>query len=523
MDYVKPSRWALKPDASTLAAPGNEQWSNKDMDPVPPEKRTWTVMNYVAYWMSDAWNLAAWESASSMLVIGLSWRQALTATVVGYIIIAAAMVLNGTIGARLHINFPVIARSSFGFWFSYFSVISRVVLSMFWLSIQSYIGSQCIYQMLKAIWPSIARMPNHLPGSAQITSSGMLCYFIFFLVMLSLAFVSPQRLRWLFLAKSIVVPPAWLTLLIWSLVKVPFGTGLITQQASKDGSGLSYAWFSAMNSAIGNYATLAVNIPDFTRYAKNERVQYIQLAVIPPTFTLVCFIGIAVTSAGTTLYGDVLWDPLTLIDRWDNRPAAFFVAASFALATLGTNVSANSLSAANDLTALCPKYINIKRGQVLVVVVSSWALVPWKIANSAQGFLSFMGGYTVFLGPFAGIMVADYWIVHRCKVDVAAMYDPYGRYRYTYGANWRAVVTLLLVVPPNIPGLITSVNTAVNVDGASKVFKFAWLFGFFASVGVYSFLSLAFPAKDTFVDQASSLEDSEKQSSDDGSIGESKA
>ena len=248
--------------------------------------------------------------------------------------------------------------------------------------------------------------------------------------------VSPQKIRWLFVVKSFVVPPAWLAMLIWSFVKVPAKEGLFNQHTALSGSALSYAWLSAMNSALGIYGTLAVNIPDFTvrhfrsvilrisgqssnlthhphlqRYAKNEQAQRVQLLIIPIAFTLVAFTGIAVTSAGIALYGGaVLWDPLRLIDRWDqpdNRAAAFFAALSFALATLGTNVSANSLSAANDMTVLFPRYVNIRRGQVVCAVLGGWALCPWEILASAQGFLAFMNGYTVFLGPFAGIMVAD--------------------------------------------------------------------------------------------------------------------
>ncbi|EIW51596.1 NCS1 nucleoside transporter family [Trametes versicolor FP-101664 SS1] len=512
--WTTPSAWALEREPSSFAPSG--RWSNKDMDPVPPHKRTWSTFNYVAYWVSDAWNAAVWQLASSMLAIGLSWRQALPAIAVGHIIISLVMVLNGTIGARLHVSFPVLNRSSFGFWFSYFTVISRMVLSMFWLGIQAYTGSQCVFQMLKAIWPSIARMPNHLPPDAHITTSGIMCYFLYWLILIPLMFVSPQKIRWFFLLKAVVVPPAWIAILIWSFVKVPASQGLFGQHTHLSGSTLSYAWLSALNSALGIYSTLAVNIPDFTRYAKNERAQYIQLLVIPVAFTLVGFIGIAVTSAGIVLYGSVLWNPLTLINHWDNRPAAFFAAFTFALATLGTNISANTLSAANDMTVLFPKYINIRRGQVITAIVGPWAFVPWEIVTTAQGFLSFMNGYTVFLGPFAGIMVADYWIVHRGRVDVPSMYRPHGRYRYTYGFNWRALATLLVAVPPNLPGLIAAVNPSVHVGGAVKIFDFAWLFGFFVSVTVYSFLSLMFPAKETFLDEAITggepLEDSEADS-----------
>ncbi|KAF9004841.1 NCS1 nucleoside transporter family [Hymenopellis radicata] len=501
----KPSKWALEPSPSTFAP--TSKWSNKDMDPVAPEDRTWSTRNYVAYWISDATNTAVWELASSMLAVGLSWRQALPAIAVGHVIISIVMVLNGTVGARLHVAFPVLNRSSFGFWFSYFSVISRVILSMFWFGIQTYTGSECVYQMLKAIWPSTARIPNHLAEGAGITSVGMMCYFLYWLLQFPFMLVSPQRIRHLFMAKAIIVPFAWLAILIWAMVKAPPRVSLEPKHAIIGGSDLSWAWLSALNSALGIYATLAVNIPDFTRYAKNERAQYVQLAIIPTVFTLIGFCGIAVTSAGEVLYGETLWDPLQLIDRWDNRAAAFFAAFSFFLATLGTNISANSLSAANDMTVLFPRYINIRRGQVICAIIGGWALCPWEILATGQGFLTFMSGYTVFLGPFSGIMVADYWLVHKCKVDVPAMYDPHGRYRYWNGINWRAVVAMLCSVPPSMPGLIHSINNSITVGNVSHVFDIAWLYGFFVSLILYWGLSSFFPATETYLDLADHGED----------------
>ncbi|KZT24924.1 NCS1 nucleoside transporter family [Neolentinus lepideus HHB14362 ss-1] len=501
-NLTKPSAWVLEPEPSTFA-PGST-WSNKDMDPVPPHKRTWSTWNYIAYWISDATNVAVWELASSMLAIGLSWRQALPAIAVGHIIISIVMVLNGTIGARLHIPFPVLNRSSFGFWFSYFSVISRVVLSMFWFGIQTYTGSEAVTQMIKAIWPSYGHLPNHLSPGANITTQGMVSYFIYWLIQFPLMMVSPQRIRWLFVAKAAIVPAAWIAMLIWAFVKVPAGSagGLLSQHTELSGSSLAWAWLSALNSALGIYSTLAVNIPDFTRYAKDERAQYVQLIIIPVAFTLVGFIGLGVTSAGILLYGQVLWDPLLLINQWDNRAAAFFASCTFMLATLGTNISANSLSAGNDISVLFPKYLNIRRGQVICAFVGGWVLCPWEILASATGFLSFMNGYTVFLGPFAGIMVTDYWLVHHCKVDVPAMYNPHGRYRYIGGFNWRAVLAILVSVPPNLPGLISSINTKIKVGGGVYLFDIAWLLGFTLASVVYYVSSTLFPARETYMDEA---------------------
>ncbi|EJD04733.1 cytosine-purine permease [Fomitiporia mediterranea MF3/22] len=494
----KRETWELKPEPSTFAP--NSAYSNRDMDPVPPHLRTWTTLNFIMYWISDAANVAVWELASSMLAIGLSWKQALPAIAVGHVIIAVVMVANGTIGARLHVPFPVLNRSSFGFWFSYFSVISRVVLSMFWFSVQTFTGSESVYQMLKAIWPSLAKMPNHLSPGAHITTSGMLCYILYWLIQFPFMFVSPQKIRWLFVAKGIIVPIAWLAMLIWSFVKVPTGEGLLVQSANVSGSKLSWAWLSALNSALGIYATLAVNIPDFTRYAKTERDQYVQLIIIPTVFTFCGFVGIAVTSAGASLYGTVLWDPLTLIDKWDNRAAAFFASFAFCLATIGTNISANSLCAGNDMTALCPKYINIRRGQIICAILGGWALCPWEILASAPSFLSFMNGYSVFLGPFAGIMVTDYWLLHRGNVDVPSMYRPHGRYRYFNGVNWRAALALLVSVTPNMPGLINSINPNIKIGNSVHVFDVAWIFGFFSASVVYYAASVLFPARETLLD-----------------------
>ncbi|KAI0309765.1 permease for cytosine/purines, uracil, thiamine, allantoin-domain-containing protein [Amylostereum chailletii] len=280
---LKAETWRLEPEPSTFAP--SSAWSNKDMDPVPLHLRTWRTINYVAFWISDAANPAIWELASSMLAIGLSWRQVLPAIAVGNILVGIIMVLNGTIGARLRVPFPVLNRSSFGFWLSYFGVVSRVITAMFWFGIQTYTGSEAMYQMLKAVWPSFAHLPNTLPPSAHITSSGLLAYLLYWLLQFPFLMVSPQRIRWLFLAKAAVVPPAWLAMLIWALVKVPPSTGFLGQHAQVSGASFRWGWLSAVNATLSLSSTYVVNIPDFTRYAHSVRGQNIQGILIPLAFT----------------------------------------------------------------------------------------------------------------------------------------------------------------------------------------------------------------------------------------------
>jgi nucleobase:cation symporter-1, NCS1 family len=223
--------------------------------------------------------------------------------------------------------------------------------------------------------------------------------------------------------------------------------------------------------------------------------------MLPVFFTFISFIGIASSSAGSVHYGVVEWDPMALVAHWDSRAARFFAAFSFALAALGVNISANSLSAANDLMALMPRYINIRRGQILTAIIC-WALVPWKILASAGSFLNFMAAYAIFLGPIASIMLFDFWVVHKRRYDTVALYDPDGIYRYTGGVNWRAIIAFLAGVAPSLPGFINGIDNDVDVGVGVHPYQFGWLLGFVGTTIVYLTLSFVFPAKETFIDKA---------------------
>jgi NCS1 family nucleobase:cation symporter-1 len=144
------------------------------VDPVPVEQQTWTLWTWMAYWATDTINLGTWETASSVIAVGLNWRDAIPVMVVGTSCVAVPMVLNGAIGARLHIPFSVVVRSSFGYYFGYFCIISRSILAMFWLGIQGANGAQCITIMLAAIWPSYNRIENHIPLDQGITTQGLI-------------------------------------------------------------------------------------------------------------------------------------------------------------------------------------------------------------------------------------------------------------------------------------------------------------------------------------------------------------
>lgn len=357
--------------------------------------------------------------------------------------------------------------------------------------------------MIGAIWPSFLTLPSHIPAWEGIDDATLGSFAIFWLLQLPFLVMHPNRLRWLFMAKSLIVPIAWVAILAWALASTR-GTDIFGEQKpSISGASYSWAFLASMNSVIGNYATLSVNQADFSRYSRvSVKWQCIYVPLLPAFFTFISFIGIAAASAGGAHYGVIEWDPIALISHWQNRPARFFAAASFGLAALGVNISANSLSAANDFMALFPRYINLRRGQLLCAVLC-WALVPWKILASAGSFLNFMSAYAIFLGPIAAIMLFDFWVVHKRRYDTVALYDPKGIYRYNRVlVNWRAVVAFLVGVTPSLPGFVNGIDSSIDVGVGVHPYQIGWLIGFVGTAAVYTGLSFWLPAKETFIDKA---------------------
>jgi NCS1 family nucleobase:cation symporter-1 len=290
------------------------------------------------------------------------------------------------------------------------------------------------------------------------------------------------------------------------MTKKAGGTGDIwSQEYTVSGSTRSWLILSSLSSITGGWATMATNIPDFTRYLKKPQGVYWQVGFLPLIQLLLCLFGIISTSASKVVYGEYIWDPLVLASKWDGpagRAGAFFVGFTWVVAQIGTNLSANVISCANDLTNLFPKYINIRRGVILATVTAAWIMVPWKIIYSAASLLSFMSGLGIFLAPIAAILGADYWVTKRKHIDVPSLYRAHGRYRYNAaGTNWRAVVAFVVSVVPNLPGMAAQVNPSLTgkVGGAEKIYDIFYLWGFSSAFVIYCVLSHFWPATETLI------------------------
>lgn len=369
----------------------------------------------------------------------------------------------------------------FGYYFAYFVVLSRCVLAIVWLGVQTYTGGQCMTVLLKATWPSFADIPNTIPTEQGIATNEMVGFLLYFLLQLPFLCIPYTKVQYFFAFKSVIAPMVFLAVFGDTLRRAGGSINsspVITSGPTVAGSALAWAFFGNLNGVLGNYATLGLNIADFARYANKPSAQNVQAIVIPVIFTIVGLLGIFTAAASQPAYGAAkpVWNPIDIIEYWrqtggsGGRAAAAFAAIGLIIVTLGINISANSISAANDLMSFAPRYINIRRGQILAAIIGSWAFVPWRILASANKFLAFLGGYTIFLGPMTSILITDYFIVRRSRVSVPDMYNFHGIYRYgRWGSNWRAVLAFFIGCIPPLPGFINSIVLAGEDGETTKV------------------------------------------------------
>ncbi|KAK9415228.1 putative Allantoin permease [Seiridium unicorne] len=492
----------LEVEESSYAPPGTS-WSNKDLDPVPPEQQTWHTYNFVTYWISDAFSISNWRIGASLIAIGLSWKLALVAVVIGNFVTALVVTYNGIIGARLHIPFTVQARSAFGFYFSYVIIIFRVVVSIFWYGIGTYTGAECVRSIIYAWAPDFRNIPNQLPESANIDTGFMICYFIYFILVLPFHWIPAHQLHWFFTVKAVITPIAGFAILGWVVHSTGGGSQVFTYGNSYSGSSLGWAFMSGVNAMIGNFATLGVNMNDFSRYSKKPNSPYVQLVIIPVAFIVMMLFGIIGANGTRLMYGEVLWDPMLIIDNWTSpggRAAAFFIALAFLIASIGINISANSISVAVDLSTLFPRHLNIRRAQYVCAILGGWAMCPWEILASAESLLTFMDGYSIWLAPIAGILISDYWIVNNQRANVVEMYQPHGMYAYEkWGTNWRSVIAFVVGFAPLLPGFAKAVTSSIDVSaGSSNLYALGYFYAFLSSSALYIALSKIWPPKSQY-------------------------
>ncbi|WWC58880.1 uncharacterized protein I303_101425 [Kwoniella dejecticola CBS 10117] len=506
---VSPSSWVLPKEESCIA-PENV-WSNKDMDPAPEEHRRWTGWTFFTYWISDVMYPAQWATVASFVGMGLTWWESCLAILVGGFLVAIVITANAYIGAVLHTPFAVTSRSVYGYWGSKFVVFSRMVIACFWLSINSWSGGVFVSLMIEAIWPQYARLKNSIPASQGATSRDFLSFFLFWLLQLPFVFIHPSKLKWVFNIKAILVPVVAIGTLIYAVKKAgPLASVALSSPPDRvpGGSQRFIAFMYSVTATQGTWATLSINVGDFSRYCKKPSATYVQMFAIPILFSVFSVFAAISAACLNTVYGtsDSFYQPYDIIALWNTsaggRAAMFLGSLIWALSNVTTNISANSISAANDMTSLAPKYINIKRGQMIAITIGVWGFAPWKVLSTATNFITFMASYSIVLAPIAVLMAIDFFVVKKKKIDIYELYRPKGIYRFSGGWNWRAYIALVVAIAPNLPGMINAINSTVSIGNIQYIYMVSNIAGDVFAIIIYLALNKFFPAREAQIEVA---------------------
>ncbi|KAF9482302.1 hypothetical protein BDN70DRAFT_443613 [Pholiota conissans] len=475
--------------------------SNDDLAPVPESEWKWKWTNFVSFWIADSFNVNTWMIASSMVQLGLSWWQSWICVWIGYGFVAPFIAMNARPGAIFHVTFPVVARTSFGVYGSLWCTFNRGAMACVWYGVQASIGGDCVKVMLRAMWPSVNRIPNHMPESSGTNTRDFMCFFLFWLISLPAIWFPIHQIRHLFTLKSIVTPIAGLTFFVWCIVKAKGVGPIIHQPSTLHGSDLSWGMVVSLMSCISNMATLVTNAPDFaSRANKPSAALWPQLFAVPLSFSIVSFIGIIVSSSSQAIYGEAIWSPIDLLGRFlDDSPSSatrfgvWFISFAFIIAQLGTNISANSISAGCDLTALFPRFINIRRGGYIAAIVGI-CMLPWNLLKSSNSFTSYLSAYSVFLSSIAGVMITEYYVIRRGHYNVADLYkaEKGTWYYYTYGINFRAYAAYIAGILINVVGFAGATGRTVPL-AATRVYQMSFFTGFGVAAIVYYALNRLFP------------------------------
>lgn len=475
-----------------------------DLAPVPPEGRKWKVWNFAALWISMAACIPTYMLASSLIGGGMNWWQAILTIFLGNVIVLIPMVLNAHAGTRYGIPFPVFCRAAFGTKGANVPALLRALVACGWFGIQTWIGGNAIYKILTIFTPSLAHSP--VLGALGINLPQLLSFLFFWGINMSIIYLGIDSIRILLSIKAPLLIALGLLLLGWAY-RYAGGFGPILSQPSafapgQPKSGQFFLFFApALTGMVGFWATLSLNIPDFSRYARSQRDQVLgQTLGLPLTMALYAFIGVAVTSATKIIFHlqEPIWDPVDVLTRFTNPVVLIIAMLALCIATLATNIAANVVSPANDFAHIAPRLISFRTGGLITGLIGV-LMMPWKLLADPSGYIfTWLVGYSALLGPIGGIMIADYFVLRKRRLNLADLYNPQGEYRYTSGFSLIGLITLLVSILPNLPGFLVTIhwwpkNWAVPTFFVS-LYNYAWFVGFALAFVLYIALKCLAPA-----------------------------
>ena len=459
---------------------------NPDLAPTPLARRTWSTYHIAALWIGMSVVITTYTLASGLLQQGMTWWQAMLTILLGNAIVLVPMILNAHAGTKYGVSFPVLCRASFGVRGANVPAILRALVACGWFGIQTWIGGLALDTLLLAAWPGWSGVPAHVA----------IAFGVFWLVQVAIIVNGLEGIKKLEGWSAPLLLAGGALLLGWAVVR---GGGFVRILSESTRLQTSHAPFwqlfpAALTANVGYWATLSLNIPDFTRYARSQRSQALGQALgLPATMTAFAFIGVAVTSATMVLFGEAIWDPVVLIARIGSPPVIIFGALVIMLAQLTTNMAANVVSPANDFSSLAPRRINYVAGGLITAAIGI-VMMPWRLyADAASYIFTWLLGYSSLMGAIGGILIADYWLLRGRSLELAELFKVEGRYAYRNGVNPRAMWALVLAVVPVVPGFVRAATTpggqVPNPNWFDTLYTYAWFVTFALSALLYLAMS----------------------------------
>jgi NCS1 family nucleobase:cation symporter-1 len=448
---------------------------NPDLAPTSPERRTWSTYNIAALWIGMSVVITTYTLASGLMSAGMNWWQAMVTILLGNTIVLIPMILNAHAGTKYGVSFPVLCRASFGVRGANVPAILRAIVACGWFGIQTWIGALALDALMNAAWP----------GWANIGVHTALSFAVFWGIQVVIILKGTEGIKILESWSAPLLLGGGALLLFWA-VRSGGGLGHILGESQKLQTGHTPFWKlfpSALTANVGYWATLSLNIPDFTRYAKSQRSQMLGQALgLPTTMTAFAFIGVAVTSATIVIFGAPVWDPVVLVTKIGSAGVIIFAALVVLAAQLTTNMAANVVSPSNDFSNLSPKRISYVTGGLITAVIGI-LMMPWKLYSDAAAYIfTWLIGYSSLMGALGGILIVDYWIIRRQQLRTDDLFLMQGAYTYSHGVNPRAIVALILAVLPVVPGFIhaasTPGGTIADPSFFDQLYSYAWFVTF---------------------------------------------
>lgn len=451
---------------------------NEDLAPVPPEKRTWRAGHIASLWVGMAVCVPTYTLASERVAGGMSAWQALFVIALANLIVLLPLMANGHPGTKYGLPFPVVVRASFGVRGAQVPAVLRALVACGWFGIQCWFGGLGLWVTASAMFPSVS-LPAYTFLGADIAPLSW--FFVFWAINVFFIWRGMDSIKWLETLSAPFLLLCGAGLLVWAVTQ---GGGIGALMAKPATKPLGDTFAIALTSGVSFWATLALNIPDFSRFARSQRDQVIGQAVaMPTTMTLFAFIGVVTTSATVIVFGEALVYPDQLVVRFENPLVVGVSMLGLAIATLSTNIAANVVSPANDFANLAPSKISYKTGGYITAVIGV-LICPWLILQSAGSYIFvWLVGYGVLLGPIGAIMIVDYFVLRRRELNVDDLYRRGGEYEYQGGVNVRAMVAFALGVAPCLPGFVVAASGAAPT-AVPAIFNHLYTWAWFVSSGV---------------------------------------